>query len=50
MICQVRENGKEVSLSNVTVGDILALINVLLHKDREVVFTNPESEVKDGKF
>lgn len=44
MICEVRNEGKEVALSHVTVGDILALLNVMIHKDREVVFNRPESE------
>lgn len=44
MICEVRNEGKQIVLSHVTVGDILAFLNILIHKDREVVFTAPERE------
>lgn len=49
MICEVRNNGTEVVLSNVKVGDILAMVGVFIHKDRELVFHRPESEVGNGK-
>ena len=42
MICEVRENGAEVVLRDVTIGDIFDLIRIIFHKDREVVFSDPE--------
>ena len=47
MICEVRENGKEIALSHVTVSDVIALVKLLIQKDKEVVFTRPEQEEKE---
>lgn len=46
MICELRDNGNEVVLSHVTVGDILTLTKLLFQKDKEVVFTRPTEEQK----
>lgn len=44
MICEARDNGNEIVLKNVTVADILAMISVWIHKDRELCFSNPHRE------
>lgn len=44
MICEVRNNNTEVVLSHITLGDILTLIYLIFHKDKEVVFTKPKGE------
>lgn len=46
MICEVRE-GKEVILRNAKFSDIFAVIQIWLHKDMEICYTNPiENEPK----
>lgn len=44
MICEVRENGKEVVLSHVTIGDVIAMAKLLFQKDKEVSFRKPEED------
>lgn len=44
MICEVREYNNEVVLKNATLGDVIAVIQIWLHKDKELCFTNPVSE------
>lgn len=41
MICQVRDEGREVALTNAKFSDILAVIQIWIHKDREICYTNP---------
>ena len=47
MICEVRNNGNEVVLRHVTIGDIFTLAKHLFQKDKEVVFTRPIEEQKE---
>ena len=44
MICEVREEQSEVVLKNATFSDVLAVIFIWLHRDREIVFRKPEEE------
>lgn len=48
MVCEVRENGKEVVLSHVTVGDVAAFVKLFFLKDKEVVFTRPDEGVAEN--
>ena len=43
MICEVRNYDKEVVLKNATLGDVMAVIQIWLHKDKELCFSNPAS-------
>ena len=42
MVCEVRENGTEIALSHVTVGDVITFAKLLFQKDKEVVFHKPD--------
>lgn len=42
MICEVRENGREVVLHDPKLGDVIALLKLCFSKDKEIVFTRPE--------
>ena len=44
MICEVRNGDQEVILKNAGFKDVLAVIQIWIHKDREICFTNPTSE------
>lgn len=44
MICEVREDGREVVLHKPTLSDIFAMLSLYIHKDKELVFTKPEEE------
>lgn len=46
MICEIREDGKEVVLRHPTLSDVLAMMILLFKKDKEIVFTKPEEEVQ----
>lgn len=49
MICELRNNAKEIVLRNPSISDVLALASLLIFHDREIVFTKP-MEVDDGKL
>ena len=42
MICEVRNNNTEVVLRNPTFSDVLAILYLWLHKDREIAFSRLE--------
>ena len=42
MICEIRENGREVVLRNPTLLDVLAILTLLFRRDKEIVFTHPQ--------
>ena len=42
MICEIRNNEQEVVLRNPTFSDVLAVLYLWLHKDREIAFSKPE--------
>ncbi len=44
MICEIRDNGREVVLSHPTLGDVFALLMVCFSKGKEIAFTRPEEE------
>ncbi len=44
MICEIREDGKEVVLRHPTLSDILAMLTLLFMPQKEIVFTKPEEE------
>ena len=46
MICEIREDGKEVVLRHPTLSDVLVMLILLFKKDKEIVFTKPEEEVQ----
>lgn len=41
MICEVRDNGNEIVLKNITIADILAMVTIWICKDKELCFSNP---------
>lgn len=41
MICEIREDGREVVLRHPTLSDVLAMLTLLFRRDREIVFTAP---------
>ena len=41
MICEVREDGREVVLRRPTLLDVLAMLMLLFMRDKEIVFTKP---------
>ena len=41
MICEIREDGREVVLRRPTMLDVLAILTLLFRRDKEIVFTNP---------
>lgn len=43
MICEVRNNDKEVVLKKAEFSDVIAVIQIWLHKDKELCFSNPKS-------
>lgn len=43
MICRVDNNGQEVCLSQAKFSDILAVIQIWLHKDKEICYSKPVS-------
>lgn len=43
MICEVRNYDKEVVLKNAKFSDVIAVIQIWLHKDKELCFSNPAS-------
>ena len=41
MICEIREDGREVVLRRPTMLDVLAILTLLFRRDKEIVFTSP---------
>ena len=44
MICEIREDGKEVVLRHPKLSDILAMLTLLFMPQKEIVFTKPEED------
>lgn len=44
MICEVRNNNTEVVLRHITFHDVLAILYLWLHKDKEIAFSRPEGD------
>ena len=44
MMCEIREDGKEVVLHYPKLSDILAMLTLLFMPQKEIVFTKPEEE------
>ena len=42
MICELRENGKEVVLHHPKLSDVFAMMMLLFMPKKEIVFTNQE--------
>lgn len=47
MICEVREDGREVVLREPTLLDVFAMLSLIFRRDREIVFTKPQEEEDD---
>ena len=45
MICEIRENGKEVVLHRPKLSDVLAMLTLLFRRDKEIVFTKPQEDL-----
>ena len=41
MICEIREDGREVVLRRPTLLDVLEMLTLLFRRDKEIVFTKP---------
>lgn len=41
MICEIREDGRDVVLRRPTLLDVLAMLTLLFRRDKEIVFTKP---------
>ena len=41
MICEIREDGREVVLRHPTLLDVLAMLTLLFRRDKEIVFIKP---------
>lgn len=44
MICEVRENGKEVVLRNPKLSDVWVMLMLLLMPKKEIVYKKPDEE------
>ena len=44
MICEIRENGKEVVLHHPKLSDVLAMLTLLFLTQKEIVFTKTEED------
>ena len=42
MICEIREDGREVVLRHPALLDVLAMLTLLFMPQKEIVFTKPE--------
>lgn len=42
MICEIRNGQNEVILKKATFSDVLAVIHIWMHKDKEIAFSKPE--------
>ena len=47
MYCEIRNNQNEVVLKNATFSDVLAVVHIWLHKDKEIAFSKPDEETED---
>ena len=44
MICEIRNNNNEVVLKHITFHDVLAILYLWLHKDKEIAFSKLEGD------
>ena len=44
MICEIREDGREIVLRHPTLSDVLAMLTLLFMPQKEIVFTKPEED------
>ena len=44
MMCEIRNGQNEVVLKNATFRDVLAVMHIWLHKDKEIAFLKPEED------
>ena len=45
MICEIREDGREVVLHHPTLLDVLTMLTLLVRGDKEIGFTKPQEEL-----
>ena len=45
MICEIREDGREVVLHHPTLSDVLAMLTLLFMPQKEIVFTKPKEDL-----
>lgn len=48
MRCEINNNQNEVVLKNATFSDVIAVIHIWLHKDKEIAFSRPEEDNDEG--
>ena len=41
MICEIREDGRDVFFRHPTLPDMLAMLTLLFRRDKEIVFAKP---------
>ena len=44
MICEIREDGREVVLHHPKLSDVWAMLTLLFMPQKEIVFTKPEED------
>ena len=49
MRCEIRNNQNEVVLKNATFSDVVAVIYIWLHKNKEIAFSRPDDESLEGE-
>lgn len=49
MRCEIRNNQNEVILKNATLSDVLAVIHIWIHKDKEIAFSKPDDDAQEGE-
>ena len=47
MKCRADNNGNEIILTNAKFGDVIAIIQIWLNKNKEICFFKPEEERAD---
>ena len=50
MICEINNNQNEVVLKNATFSDVLAVIYIWLHKDKEIAFEKPRGDTDESSY
>ena len=45
MICEIREDGREVVLHHPTLMDVLTMLTLLFRRDKEIVLTKPQEDL-----
>lgn len=47
MICSIDNNGQEITLKDAKFGDVIAIIQIWLNKNKEICFSKPQREERE---